>query len=360
MALFNKKKNEPPPKEMKQYITGAGGTIVSKSILEGTSKLKWLFRENSEYGNGWVALGDTDTQEYVDNPDNMTIVDFNTLANIEPAVVNVFYMPVGSDLELCSDPSGNYFLVTRDGKEIREPVKHPVQLAFEKNLKFLNQNNYPAEFFQGLFQTGGQLETFIPGNADFPTGEVVLADPLAYLGGEYATYLDRKVPAGSYPLELAVLHSELAGLRIAAARLIVSDSPAVRYEIAMPKDKKPEELGQPGVWTLFGVDTGLACCTDVKIGEEYRDFFAQWHKENPGKNRYDDYFAALFEESRRKFPHVQNQGGSFLSWQLPRTGHHVIMFASGMGDGIYSAYWGLDSDGEVTELIMPFMNPEFF
>lgn len=89
-------------------------------------------------------------------------------------------------------------------------------------------------------------------------------------------------------------------------------------------------------------------------------FFAQWHKEYPGKNRYDDYFAALFEESRRKFPHVQNQGGSFLSWQLPRTGHHVIMFASGMGDGIYSAYWGLDSDGEVTELIMPFMNPEFF
>ena len=128
MALFNKKKNEPPPKEMKQYITGAGGTIVSKSILEGTSKLKWLFRENSEYGNGWVALGDTDTQEYVDNPDNMTIVDFNTLANIEPAVVNVFYMPVGSDLELCSDPSGNYFFDTRDGKEIREPVKHPVQL----------------------------------------------------------------------------------------------------------------------------------------------------------------------------------------------------------------------------------------
>ena len=42
------------------------------------------------------------------------------------------------------------------------------------------------------------------------------------------------------------------------------------------------------------------------------------------------------------------------------TGHHVILVARGMGDGIYSAYWGLDSDGEVTELIMPFMNPEFF
>lgn len=256
--------------------------------------------------------------------------------------------------------SGTYFPDTRDGKEIREPVKHPVQLAFEKNLKFLNQVNYPAEFFQGLFQAGGRLETFIPGEADFPTGEVVLADPLAYLGGEYATYLDRMVPVGSYPLELSVLHSELAGLRIAAARLVVSCNQTVRYEIAMPKGKKPEDFGKPGVWTLFGVDTGLACCTDVTIGEEYRDFFAQWQKENPVKNRYDDYFAALFEESSRKFPHVQNRGGSFLNWQLPRTEHHVIMFASGMGDGVYSAYWGLDAGGEVTELVMPFMNPEFF
>ena len=32
---------------------------------------------------------------------------------------------------------------TRTGKEIREPVKHPAQIAFEKNLKFLNQKTYP-------------------------------------------------------------------------------------------------------------------------------------------------------------------------------------------------------------------------
>lgn len=65
----------------------------------------------------------------------MAIVDFNTLANIEPTVVNIFYMPVGSDLEFRSDKTGKYFVDTRTGKEIREPVKHPAQLAFEKNLK---------------------------------------------------------------------------------------------------------------------------------------------------------------------------------------------------------------------------------
>lgn len=57
--------------EMKQYIANAGGSIVSKSILNRTSKLKWLFKPDSSYGNGWIAFGDTDTQEYVDDPKNM-------------------------------------------------------------------------------------------------------------------------------------------------------------------------------------------------------------------------------------------------------------------------------------------------
>lgn len=136
--MFGKKKQS----KMKEYIRGAGGTIVSKSVLNGASRLKWLFREDSEYGNGWVAFGDTDTQEYVDNAENMAIVDFNTLANIEPAVMNVFYMPVGSDLEFRSDKTGKYFVDTRTGKEIREPVENPMQIAFGKNLKFLNQEMY--------------------------------------------------------------------------------------------------------------------------------------------------------------------------------------------------------------------------
>ena len=75
----NKKSSNKKPSEMKDYISGAGGTIVSKSILSGKAKLKWLFRDESEYGNGWVAFGDTDTQEYVNNVENMEIVDFNKI-----------------------------------------------------------------------------------------------------------------------------------------------------------------------------------------------------------------------------------------------------------------------------------------
>ena len=366
MGLFSKKKGKESKKaaekkaEFKEYIKGAGGSIVSKSILNGASKLKWLFREDSEHGNGWIAFGDTDTQEYVDNAENMVVVDFNVLANIEPTVLNVYYMPVGSDLEFRFDKTGKYFVDTRTGKEIREPVKHPAQAAFEKNLKFLNQETYPMEFFEGLFAENGGMTLVTAGQVDFPTGEVVLADPLAYLGTKYSTVLERKVTVGSYPVELSVCSSDIVGIRVAAARLILSDKPAVRYEIAMPKGSRAEDFGKPKVFTFFGVDCGLACFADLQAEAEYREFFERWQGENPGKNKYDDYFAALFADSYEKHPKVQNQGGDFLHWEIPGTGHKLAFFSSGMGDGIYSGYFVLNEQGEAVSLVVPFMNPEYF
>mgnify|MGYP005773050943 CR=1 FL=1 len=33
-----------------------------------------------------------------------------------------------------------------------QAMKHPVQIAFEKNLKFLNKETYDIKFFQSLFR----------------------------------------------------------------------------------------------------------------------------------------------------------------------------------------------------------------
>ncbi len=126
------------------------------------------------------------------------------------------------------------------------------------------------------------------------------------------------IPAGSYPVELSVCLSRVAGLRIAAARLLLSETPAVSYEVAMPKGKERADFGVPGVFTFFGVDAGLACFADSALSEENRIFFEQWEKENPGKNKYLDYFAALFKESCQAHPEFQNQGTGFLEWKLPK------------------------------------------
>lgn len=113
MGLFKKKSVV--------FIENAGGVIITKSIYQGTSKLKWFFREKSvnPSDNGWRAIGDTDTQEYINNPENSMIVDFNTLANIEPAVLSVYDMPVGTDLEFRFDDSGRYFIDTDTGNRIK-------------------------------------------------------------------------------------------------------------------------------------------------------------------------------------------------------------------------------------------------
>ncbi|EQI30809.1 hypothetical protein QOO_0393 [Clostridioides difficile Y165] len=47
------------------------------------------------------------------------VVDFNTLANIEPAVLSVYDMPVGTDLEFCFDDTGRYFIDTNTGNRIK-------------------------------------------------------------------------------------------------------------------------------------------------------------------------------------------------------------------------------------------------
>ena len=113
MGLFRKKKIS--------FIENAGGVIITKSIYQGTSKLKWFFKEKSvnSSDNGWRAIGDDDTQEYLDNPENSMVVDFNTLANIEPAVLLVYDMPVGTDLEFCRDDTGKYFVDANTGNRIK-------------------------------------------------------------------------------------------------------------------------------------------------------------------------------------------------------------------------------------------------
>ena len=118
MGLFDKLKKK---NTNVTFIENAGGVIITKSIYQRTSKLKWLFREESvnPSDNGWRAIGDNDTQEYIDNPENSMIVDFNTLANIEPAVLLVYDMPVGTELEFFFDDTGRYFIETNTGKRIK-------------------------------------------------------------------------------------------------------------------------------------------------------------------------------------------------------------------------------------------------
>ena len=101
-----------------------------------------------------------------------------------------------------------------------------------------------------------------------------------------------------------------------------------RYEVAMPKGTTIEQINEPGILAGFGVDAGLACFCDGAVAGEYDTFQSKWHQERPEGNLYDDYFAELFAESYREWPQVQREGGDFITWEVPGTGHSFSMFAS--------------------------------
>ena len=115
MGLFDIFKKENKENKKAIFISNAGGMIITKSLLEGKSKLKWIFRENSTNAadNGWRAIGDTDTQEYINNSKNMTVVDFNTFA-----ILAIYNLPVGTDLEFHIENGKRYFVDTQSGKVI--------------------------------------------------------------------------------------------------------------------------------------------------------------------------------------------------------------------------------------------------
>lgn len=103
-----------------EYIKKAGGCIVSKNIIEGKGQLKWLIREESTspVDNGWRFFSDIDTNDYLEDPNNLLVCDFNTVANIEPAIIGIYLMPVGSDLQLVSENGELCFYDNLTGKKV--------------------------------------------------------------------------------------------------------------------------------------------------------------------------------------------------------------------------------------------------
>lgn len=87
------------------HIENAGGCVVSKNILNGQGRIKWVFREESinPSDNGWRLLSEIDDDDFINNPDNMTICDFNTVAQKEPLLFEIYKMPIGTDLELITE-----------------------------------------------------------------------------------------------------------------------------------------------------------------------------------------------------------------------------------------------------------------
>ncbi len=228
-----------------------------------------------------------------------------------------------------------------------------IQEAFRANIKFISEAELDVNFVQDIFDEDGDLTQFVMGECDFKSGKIITADPLCYLQNPEDVMPKFKATApGTYSVQVAVMEKSIAGLRIVGARLKIRDTQAVSYELA-----KCEKDGKEASLSGIPVECGMACFCDVQAAQSYWKFLEGWYGEHEDGNIYDDYFAEIFAKSYEDNPDVQREGGDLLLWTNPLDGSQIPMFASGIGDGFYCDYWGLDADGEICELVMVFMNP---
>jgi hypothetical protein len=98
--------------------------VVSLNVLHLRAPLRWAVRERpvDQADNGWRFFSIADTEEYLADPANLTVAPFNQVAAIEPAIIMIYPMPVGTDLVLVREQDGRMYFV--DNRTL-EPIQPP-------------------------------------------------------------------------------------------------------------------------------------------------------------------------------------------------------------------------------------------
>ena len=103
-----------------EFLKNPGGCVVSNNIINKNGNLKWCMREKSlnKADNGWRFLSDMDTEEFLNDATNMSVWDFNTIVEIEPAILLIYNMPIGTDIMLSCEDGKKFFVETATGKKV--------------------------------------------------------------------------------------------------------------------------------------------------------------------------------------------------------------------------------------------------
>lgn len=140
----------------------------------------------------------------------------------------------------------------------------------------------------------------------------------------------RRIPLGTYPVSL-LISIQGSDERVALAQLVIhDDSVPERFEPAMLD--APSRVAEPA----YGVDSAMGCFADADV----------WNYSLARGNLLGEGLGDAMAD---------REWGEFVIDS--RTGLNVIAFWSGMGDGVYSSYWGFDGSGRAVCLVTDFLLP---
>jgi hypothetical protein len=238
-------------------------------------------------------------------------------------------------------------------------MAHPTEEwlnKYEKSKALLKPTTNLNDYFIKNEISGKKIHILDIGTVRFPTGSVIVADPLVYLNRKSEPYFN-EVPTGVFPIKAAVVEVDEDHYRYAAVKVSFNDKTAGYYIEALTGRENLDEA-EAGCFFGFNVDAGLAAVVDLKTRDAYCDFIDNWIKDNPDGNTYDDLFAYEFRRSYEKNPKFQRDGGDWINFTIPDTDLNIPMFQTGFGDGAYPVYFGYDENDEICQIVIEFIDIE--
>jgi hypothetical protein len=90
-----------PADQIKPLAKNRGDCFASDMITVAGRNVGYMYREepNNDIDSGWRFMSGFESQEYVDDADNLAIYDVNTIANYDPGIIPFLDAPVGSAFE---------------------------------------------------------------------------------------------------------------------------------------------------------------------------------------------------------------------------------------------------------------------
>lgn len=186
-------------------------------------------------------------------------------------------------------------------------------------------------------QGSSRIEHRVIGNLQVRGRRIVACDPLVPV--DRAPF-SVTVEPGEYPVVLGLArHDDVATIVFALVRF--QDAPVARWEQAHGEDDEVTDLAA-GESFGYGVDSGTGCFLDERTARRFFELM------DGDEVSFGENLLATLERNREPG----------LTWGVVAVdesdGGNVVMFQSGLGDGVYTSWFGFDQDGSVVSLLTDF------
>jgi hypothetical protein len=202
---------------------------------------------------------------------------------------------------------------------------------------------HDGEVFHTKFLGEFRIEVRDAGRLFVPSGRIVACDPLVFPENRP---FRRRVPPGRYPVLLSIAHIPCSSggvttdQRIAVAMLMLGRKVPRRWQMAVATGQPLSDL-KAGEFYGYPVDSGTGCFMDLMAAKLLQ-------RNARADANYFEHIIAAMEE-------VSLPTRSWAEFPLSdRTGHNLVTFSSGFGDGVYASFWGFDADGQPACLVTDF------